>query len=225
MINLTKNMCEVLLVLFRRKPVNYHDLSRSTGLSVMGVSKIVKKLEEKNLVSVRSIGRSRVVYLFVVKDSLELFSMVEHYYFEKFLKKHSAFEGFLRSLKEKIKADFCLIFGSYASGEESTSSDLDILIVSSKDTMEEFNTVKALLPIEVTPLFITKKDFIEGLGKNKRLYTEIYYGKRVLVVGAYQFWESVCNLPPLYAKLRGDKEFSTLSKDNKKYWKKWRDSA
>jgi|SRR3989344_1669324 len=191
MIKLTDNVFEILLILLRNRPLNLNDIARQTMLSVMGVSKIVKKLEKEKLVTITKIGKSHIVKINVIRDNIEIFSLSEKYKFEKFIKHHPELKGFLLMLKENIKAHFCLIFGSYASGEESTSSDLDLLIVSNVDDTKMINKLKALLNINLEPMFVKKKDFINELRKKHRLYLEIMNGKRILINGEYNFWETV----------------------------------
>ena len=191
MIKLTDNVFEILLILLRNRPLNLNDIARQTMLSVMGVSKIVKKLEKEKLVTITKIGKSHIVKINVIRDNIEIFSLSEKYKFEKFIKHHPELKGFLLMFKENIKAHFCLIFGSYASGEESTSSDLDLLIVSNVDDTKMINKLKALLNINLEPMFVKKKDFINELRKKHRLYLEIMNGKRILINGEYNFWETV----------------------------------
>lgn len=194
MINLNSTMFEILGILFSNKPMNLHDIAREAKLSVMGVSKIIKELEAGKLVTITKIGRSHLVRLNLIKNNIEVFSLAEKYRFERFISKHIKLKPFLVIAKEQVNADFILIFGSYASGEESAGSDLDMLIISDKEDIKAVNSIKALLDVELSPVFVTKKDFITELRKKHRLYTEILNGKRVLVNGEYNFWNIIVEL-------------------------------
>lgn len=194
MIKTTNNLFKVMGVLFSNKNLTYHDISRSTKLSVMGVSKIIDKLTEEGIVNVEKIGRSKIPKLILNRNNLEIFVLAERSKFNNFVNKHKELKGFLFTLKDNLDSDFSLIFGSYASGEESTKSDLDLLVVSNKDNIKILNKAKSLLNIEVNPIFIKKKDFRSEFKKGHRLYNDIVNGKRILINGEYNFWDLVLSL-------------------------------
>lgn len=192
-LTLSPNSLKVLSVLISSaKEHHLHSLASLTRLSVMGISKIIKQLEKKQVVAVTKIGRTHLIKLNKTFDNLLFFCLAEQYKFREFLKKHQSLKGFLLQLREKLqdKSDFSLIFGSYASGEQSTKSDLDILIVSShkKEISKILKTVSILLDTELSPVIITQKEFVEQTRKKHRLYQEILQGKRILISGEYDFW-------------------------------------
>jgi len=47
MIKTTDNLFKIVVVLFSNKNLTYHDISRTTKLSVMGVSKIICRKNRK----------------------------------------------------------------------------------------------------------------------------------------------------------------------------------
>lgn len=188
MIKTTYNLFKVLEVLFSNKNLSYHDIARSTKLSVMGVSKIINKLSEAGIINIEKIGRSKITKLALTKNNLEIFVLAERFKFDNFVGRHEKLNGFLITLRDNLDADFSLVFGSYASGEESTQSDLDLLIVSDKDNIKVLNKAKSLISTEVNPVFVKKKDFIDGYKKGNRMYKEIADGKRVVINGEYNFW-------------------------------------
>jgi predicted nucleotidyltransferase len=194
MIRTTNNLFNVISVLFSNKNLTYHEISRRTKLSVMGVSKIINKLTESGIVNVERIGKSKIPKLILDKKNLEIFVLAERFRFNEFADNHKGLKGFLLTLKDNFDSDFSLVFGSYASGEESTKSDLDLLIVSNKDNVNVLNKAKSLISIEINPMFIKKKDFIAEFKKRHRLYNEIVNGKRILINGEYAFWELVVSL-------------------------------
>ena len=55
MIKTTNNLFKVLAVLFSGRNLTYHDISRATKLSVMGVSKIISKLAKKGKAGIENI--------------------------------------------------------------------------------------------------------------------------------------------------------------------------
>lgn len=194
MIRTTNNLFKVMEVLFSNKNLTYHGISKKTKLSVMGVSKIISKLAVEGIVNVEKMGKSKIPKLILDKRNLEIFILAEKFKFNEFVNQHKGLKGFLLTLKENIDSDFSLVFGSYASGEESINSDLDLLIVSNKDDIKNLNRAKSLVNIEVNPIFIKRKDFIDEFRKGHRLYKEIINGKRIIVNGEYNFWNLLLSL-------------------------------
>ena len=194
MIRTTNNLFKIIEVLFSNKNLTYHDISRSTKLSVMGVSKIINKLIEAGIANIEQIGRSKIPSLILSKNNLEIFVLAEKFRFNNLINKHKRLKGFLLTLRDSLNSDFSLVFGSYASDEETPKSDLDLLIVSDKDNIKSLNKAKALLDIEVNPIFIKRKDFISEYKKGHRLYKEIVNGKRIIVNGEYNFWDCLLSL-------------------------------
>ena len=194
MIKTTINLFRIIGVLFSNKNLTFNEIAKKTKLSVMGVSKIISQLEKEGIVSIEKIGMSKTPRLIMKKDNLEIFALAERFKFNEFIDKHNKLKGFLLTIKDKLNADFSLIFGSYTSGEESIKSDLDLLIVSEKQDIGSLNKAKSLVNIEINPIFIKKKDFINEFRKGHRLYKEISEGKRILINGEYAYWDMIRTL-------------------------------
>lgn len=208
MITLTENVLKVLVKLFGGSAdyANFSSIAEVTGLSVMGVSKIAKKLELSGLVKITKMGKSSAVRLNPTQENVEVFSIAEKYKFEKFVEKHPELKAFLLLAREKVKADSVLVFGSYASDEAGEESDLDLLLINPRPdagkTIGEL--ASSLLPAavgkQVAPVYVSCRDFIKqtDAGHN-RLYRDIAQGnKRVLIKGASYFWKMLLEVPRLW---------------------------
>lgn len=195
-LTLSSNHLKILSILLSSvKEHNLHSLASLSNLSVMGVSKLVHQLEKKQLITIAKIGKSYLVRLNQSPQNILFFSLAEQYKFQEFLQKHPSLKGFFSQLREKLigKAHFALIFGSYASGEESTGSDLDILIVSpeKKESLKIIKNFSLILEVSLSPIIVSPEEFIIQSRKKHRLYQEIINGKRVLISGEYEFWKLV----------------------------------
>lgn len=177
---------------------NLHTLAAAANLSVMGVSKIVKQLKQKNIVTITSFGKSHLIKINKSLANLLTFALAEQHKYNIFFKEHSFLQGFMIQLREKLinQSEFSLVFGSYASGEESTKSDLDFLIVSSHKTevLKILKTVSVLLRIELSPVVITAEEFVQKIRQKHRLYREIADGKHILISGEYEYWKLVMSI-------------------------------
>ncbi len=198
-LTLSTNHLKVLVALLSSiKEHNLHSLASLTGLSVMGISKIIRRLEKKQIVTITKIGKSHLIRSNQSFPNILFFSLAERYKFQEFLQKHSALSGFLTQLREKLtgKVCFALIFGSYASGDEDTNSDLDLLVVSSekKEILKVIKNLSLVLEIYLSPIIVSPEEFVSQSRKKHRLYQEIINGKRVIVTGEYEFWKFVLSL-------------------------------
>ncbi len=193
-INLSPSSLKVLSVLISStKEYNVRGLAITSCLSAMGVSKAARQLHQRGLITSVVLGRSHLIKLNKSSQNILSFCLAEQYKFQEFIKKHPQLKGFLISIRNKLenKALFSLIFGSYTSGEESASSDLDLLIVTShkKEVLNIIKTAKVLVDIELSPIIITLEEFMVKLKEKHRLYQEIINGKRVILTGEYELWK------------------------------------
>lgn len=192
MMTLTENVLKVIFSLFENRNKNLSNLADETGMSVMGVLKIAKKLEKNGIVSVTKIGRNSVVQIKPDRENIEVFALAEKYRFEKFTDKYPHLKALLLLMKEKITAGSIVIFGSYASGEAVEESDIDLLFIDpARGTNELVDELSVLIDKakKLAPIYVTGADFIKQLNSKHRLYSEIARGKRIVVKGEYRFWE------------------------------------
>ncbi len=98
------------------------------------------------------------------------------------LPKHSAvaINDIVEVLKEKYKPEKIILFGSYAYGNPTKDSDIDLLIVkeTEKRRVDRFVEVKRIiynpkLKIPVSPLVYTPKELKERLGMGDDFVKEI----------------------------------------------------
>ncbi len=193
-LNLSASSLKILSILISSpQEQNLHTLAAKAELSVMGISKIIKRLAQQKLVTITLFGKSHLVKLRKSSDNVIILSLTEQYRRAVFIEKHQWLGPVVDFLRENFAspADFSLIFGSYASGEESTASDLDILIVSSskKEVLKVIKTASVLLKIELSPVIVPAEEFIQKVRQKHRLYREIMEGKRIIISGEYEFWQ------------------------------------
>lgn len=125
---LTKdNTWKVLKLFFRYPEKEFHvrELARQTKLSAPGILKIVATLEKEGLLSsqrtkvVTNIKATRNEKFLLFKRIDNLFSLFE-----------SELVGYLRQKYEE--PDAIVAFGSFARGEDTSTSDVDIAVTTSK---------------------------------------------------------------------------------------------
>lgn len=90
----------------------------------------------------------------------------------------------LSSLTAKI--EFAYIFGSFAQGKESVTSDVDILIigeVSFTSVVLAFASTYEQLGREVNPVVVTKEEFLQKCEQGDRFVTRIVNEPKIFLIG------------------------------------------
>lgn len=90
----------------------------------------------------------------------------------------------LSSLTAKI--EFAYIFGSFAQGKESVTSDVDVLIigeVSFTSVVLAFASTYEQLGREVNPVVVTKEEFLQKCEQGDRFVTRIVNEPKIFLIG------------------------------------------
>ena len=140
---------------------------------------IIKKEKKANLINI------------TLNYKQEIFSDLKQIHLNLFLelpkKIQLAFNDFLRELKEKPLIS--LIFGSYAKGKETKSSDLDLFVVGKVDSLE----IKKLgrnYGLDIQIFKVSFKDFSKMVRDKKEFFGEVLEN-HILVRGEELFIREV----------------------------------
>lgn len=150
------------------KQLYMREIARISGLDIKIVSRELKILLDNNIVDYEERGKIKLYHLKNTFETEALIIATEAYKSQKFLEKHDAIFTMITELN-KI-TDFA-IFGSYAKGEETKNSDVDIVIFSKKNTKIEQITSK--IPKDIHKQYATFKEFSKLYEKNSVLAEEI----------------------------------------------------
>lgn len=96
---------------------------------------------------------------------------------------------YLRRLKMRYNLKLVVLFGSYAKGNYTFGSDIDVLIVASdlpKDMSKRFSALLDLeLPIQIQPFGYTTQEFTKMLKETHPFLTEVLREGRILYATPY----------------------------------------
>ena len=144
-------------------PIFFRDLSKKSGVSIGGTQQVLKnysKFVNKNI-------EGRNTY-YSLKENLESFYLkllIEIRKAQIFIECNYKFrEFFSYFVKNNIPV---LVFGSYAKGKFSKTSDIDILVLS-KNKIPEY-----LCPVDIHLISLTKSQFETAVKKKEILVKEI----------------------------------------------------
>lgn len=128
---------EIVKVLFKDFLAFYNSrsMSKAVGISHAGAFKILKRLEKREIVKPRRIGRA-VIYSInfenpVAVKEIEMALVVEAQGYKRWLEE-------FKSLKDRAK--FAILFGSIIKDEKS-ARDVDILVVAEKKRFSEIKRI------------------------------------------------------------------------------------
>ena len=186
----TKNNINVIRFLVRHKDweFNISELSKDTKINKGALSRIIKKLEKENVIRLNRKGR---ILLFKInKDNL----FIKNVIIPLFEKEEAFFKEYLKNKLTKLKEKDVLsiiLYGSYASGEATLTSDIDLMVVVKNKTnslINKSNKLKnellekdILLRIDIISLKEFKKLYKlkEPLFKSIEQNHKILHGKKI----------------------------------------------
>lgn len=103
----------------------------------------------------------------------------------------------LEPLREGI--DIAFVFGSYACGEESTTSDVDLLIigdVSGRKLAGALKGIKSLLAREINPAVFTMDEFSSRLQKKDHFLTTVNKAPKQFIIGTENEYRTILKRGP-----------------------------
>jgi predicted nucleotidyltransferase len=147
------NNFKVMKLFFDNPEKTFHirEIARKTGLSTPGVIKIVKRLKkEKLLVShkgkvTEEVGAHLEGRFMMMKKVYNIYNVLE-----------SGLVDMLKDFYEEPKA--IILFGSYADGTDTSTSDIDVCVVTKNENMPNTHSFERKLhhPISLYPLNVKK---------------------------------------------------------------------
>ncbi len=147
----SKVRIRVLRTLWRypEKEFTVRELAKFLGISHTGIRKVLGDLEDMNVVSVRTLGRSFAFRLNVISYTSDIVGRM----FEMEREALSELRKVLRGRLESPLVTSVALFGSIVEGKETPRSDVDLLIVTDRRT--EVEDVVAELQKDVSERFGT----------------------------------------------------------------------
>lgn len=172
--------------------------------TIREVSRLVKKdlkivyTSIKNLVSKEFLLKDRHNTLMLnTKKHIQEIAYIEDIRKETFLKKNIRIKIHIERFLEKNKKTFfiMLIFGSYATGNETIKSDIDILVVLQENDERFERSLNSILDISTTKFhvnIITEESFNEMISKRGELnIVNETLNSHILICGAENYYKLI----------------------------------
>jgi DNA-binding Lrp family transcriptional regulator len=168
------------------KKTSIRQLSNDLNMNYSNVHRIVKKLQKSGLVSLEKYGGAYECRLLKKVDPLIFHA--EYLRCQDLLDQNKNLKVLnikLNSLKFPFIA---LIFGSYAKGTNSKTSDIDLMIISETDRAKKFERIMNLLPLDIHLVTFNFDEFL-SMAKNKDFSVVSEALKRnVIIIGIENYY-------------------------------------
>ena len=183
-----------LIEMFRKHPFESHTINELSGLlktkSYSWTYNAVKKLYGFGIFQLEAKGHSKLVMINLNSPEAIKYMAILDY--------SAALERKIPNIEEIFKmidsTYFTLIVGgSYASGTQTSKSDLDVVVILSNgaDTKAVMNTLKnkgGLLIPEVHPYVFTEKEFLQMLLARDENYGKLLFRNMLIFFGAENYY-------------------------------------
>ena len=111
-----------------KKNNHVRSLAKKLGTNHTTISRKIKELSELNIVDYKQEGKNKVYFIKKNPEAKAFIFMTENYQLNQLLKKHLYIRKIIEKIQSNKKINLAMIFGSYARGEETKKSDIDIYI-------------------------------------------------------------------------------------------------
>ncbi|KYC51636.1 MAG: Nucleotidyltransferase domain protein [Candidatus Methanofastidiosum methylothiophilum] len=143
------NEYDIVLILLKEES-HIREIARKLKTNQTLVKRRLDELYKENLVDYKVEGKN---YTYFIKKSLEARSLViisESYNLMLFLKKYPKLKSIIKKIIDKENIHMAIIFGSYAKGISSESSDIDIFIETEDYTIKkEIELIDSRLSVKI----------------------------------------------------------------------------
>jgi len=153
-------------------------ISHFTNQPIRGVQRELEKLGRIGLLQ-KSIDGNRVYYR--VNREHSIFEDLKNIFFKC--------EGLAEVLKENLldrKIEFCFIYGSYARGEETLLSDIDLMIIgdiSSREISNILAGVKTQFSREINYAVFPSIEFVNRARHKDHFLDTVLQDKKIFIIG------------------------------------------
>lgn len=172
---------ELLRHFFSRPGERFYlrELERTLGLSVANIRRELKKLEAIGLFASQKVGN---LTYFSLNKKCPLYHEIR-----SIVLKTAAFGDVIKdNLKEIKGVKYAFIYGSFAKGEEISSSDIDLMVIGDLNrgalTSKLYKIEKAI-GRQVNLLSYSLKEVADRIKKKNAFMAHVLKGKKIMIIG------------------------------------------
>lgn len=171
--------------------INIRQLSQELSINYSNVYYSIKQLQNEGLISLEKMGNS---YNCILNKKVHpLIFQAEYGRRDTFIKDKNikALKSKLNSLKFPFIA---LIFGSYAKGNRTKGSDLDLMTISEKNRIKDLERIISLLPLNIHMVPLTFEEF-SSMAQTKKFNVVLeVMAANVILIGIEDYYRMLENV-------------------------------
>ena len=168
------------------------EIEERSGYSHERVYSTLKSLEKIGILVRKRVGKTLLYYIKKFDDTIYL-AFIYYSISRKnsFVERHPSIWKALDEFINKAELDMAILFGSYSKGEAGKRSDVDVLCVGGNTETERIAlSLRHKYNIRITPIVITRRDFVSIKTENPEFWEELI--KFGIVLKGYElFYELV----------------------------------
>ena len=181
-----------LLLSNKKKQFTIREISKQTSIDYKTVHVAIQNLSSSNTIEAKKIGQTTLCSLNLKKFTEEIY--VAEYSRTQDLLKNKSFNS-LMSYFENLEPFFImLLFGSYASGKQRKSSDIDLMLITDNEKMKiEITQIISLIPLDIHFLHFTTKEYLDMLKTTQfNVGKEAFYNN-IIIFGIEDYYRMIKN--------------------------------
>ena len=150
MFHVEQNLTNEIVLLLMQADLHARGLAGRLDTNHMTVARVLRNLTEANVVDYRAEGKNKVYF---VKKSIEgrnAAMIAEIYKQSRIISRYPVLRGIFASVAQLPHVRLALLFGSYAKGQATKTSDIDIYIeTSDADMKKQLEERYSLLSVKI----------------------------------------------------------------------------
>jgi len=166
------------LLIFSQEDIHLREIARRTNVSPPYVKKEIENLKKMNLITETKKGNLKI---FKINKTSPLYEDLKN----MFLKTEALGDVIKENLKkEKIK--YALIFGSFAKGDETEKSDIDLLVIGNikeEDILRIVRDSESKTGREINYILWNEKEFEKRAKEGHHLLKDIINKPVIMLIG------------------------------------------
>lgn len=154
------------------------EIQRLAGLGISSIHQEIEKLERLELLISRKSG-NRIYYS--ANKEHPLFNLVH----EMVLKTNGLADVFQKYLPDD-SIDFAFIFGSFANGDEKSTSDIDLFIIGDiglRELSKQLKEPVKILGREINPHVMDADEFVKRKIDQEHFVSRVLEAKKIMIIG------------------------------------------
>ena len=177
----SKIRAEIFRLLFgtNDKALHMRDIERRSGFAIGTIQGELKKLSKLDLV-LKEVDGNRTYYR--ANKNHPLYNDIHN-----LVLKTTGLVDVLRNALETQKIKLAFVFGSFAKGEESADSDIDLMVIGNlglRETTKLLSNTQEKILREINPHVYSLDEFIKKYKKNDHFVSQVVEGPQIFIIGS-----------------------------------------